>query len=160
MARIDEQDNLFFSFFRNIIWFNIKKLRISILWRIILIIINFMLLFYCLLHIDIKTTIFIFIIVSLSNILFIYTRTNAKRDSISLLKSIGASNSFIIMDNSMEVLIEFFISFILILFCLPFYRNFPYLFWVAFSEFMVIILVTPLFSLNVLTNIEKQSKEM
>ena len=153
------ENNFMRNFWTNIIWLNLKRLYSHLIWRVILIIIHFMLFAAATLPVTGNIVWYIFIITALSNILFIYTRTRAKSDSVYLLRSIGASRVFIILDNLFEVLIEIFAAFLLFLPVLLFRKPLFNYWLLLLYSFFVVIIISPCLSLWFIHQMESRKAD-
>ncbi len=146
---------------KNILWLNLKKMRVHAFWRILYISINFMLFFSASLtladgtFLDPGLILFIFILASLANILFLYAKMHSEQNAISLLRSMGASRLFIIIDYETENVLQFIIALIFFSFSLfikP--ANLKY-FLITQLELVVIVLSTLILSLLHIRKTEK-----
>lgn len=152
--------NLTKSFIINIIWLNMKKFKFHVIWRIFFVIINFMLFFATTFEISPFFLNYLVVIVSLSNILFIFSRVNAQIESINLMRSFGASRLFIVIDHLFEIFFEIIIAVILFLVILPFRKPSLSVLLPIFSQLLIVVGLTPLFSLLTISRLEKQKKEL
>ena len=158
MGRIEFIDVIFTTIFK-LFWLNIKRFPFHFLWRILMIVINFMLFFTATLPVQKEIVAYIFVLVSLANVLFIYTRIKGDNATLTLLRSLGASRIFIIADQLMEFLLQVFIAFI---FFLPviIFRKPLHSFLILFILQLLLLLGTiPLFSTLFISELEKQKKE-
>jgi hypothetical protein len=158
MGRVTEKPQ-FSLFFRNILWLNMKRVRNRIFWRILLIAINFMLLYCTFITLPADFIWYIFSIVTLSNILFIYSRVHSDNESLSLLRTFGATRTFIIFNHMIEILMEIIIAFLIFIVFLFFKKPVNHYFLIIINLFLGVIIITPLFSLNKIRQMEKQRTE-
>jgi hypothetical protein len=160
MGRRIEDFVILKRFMSNIVWLNLKRFKHHILWRLILICINFMMLFSTIISQNVFLVIYILIMTAFMNVLFVIIRTNSESDSISLLRSFGASRLFIIFDNLLDVLLEILIAVLLFCLIIPFLKP-PLLFlFLIIIQLAVVSLVTPFYSYLTLYNMEKHNKEI
>ncbi len=146
--------------FGNILWLNIKRFKIQLFWRILLILINFMLFFSSTLNIQVNILYYIILIATFSNILFIYIRVFSESSSINLFRLFGASKTFIILNYIIELFIEVFIAAILFLLVIIFIKPKYNPLLIILCQIIMISIITPIFSLVVVSNIEKQKKDL
>ncbi len=147
-------------FFENIFWYNLKRFKPLSFWRVFFFLINFMLFLSTLLGLPERTEYYIFIIVTLSNWLFIFTRINSRAESYQLLKQLGASRIFIITDNIIEVFIVFFIT-VFFYFVLTLYvKTSPRSFVFILFEAAAVLLFIPAVSVFILARMEKEIREL
>ncbi len=152
--------NIFSKFFGNILWLNIKRFKIHIFWRILLILINFMLFYSTILPVSISVIYYIFAIITLSNLLFIYIRIYSEGDSIILMRSFGASKTFIILDTVIEIVLEILIAAILFSFIYIYSKHvFNYLILLLF-QILIVSIITPIFTIIEIFNLEKNEKDL
>ena len=108
------------SMIKNLFRINIQKIAKKFFWRIVFCILNLSLLMSSL-FLNVQATglspdivfFFIFFIVSLANMLFLYTKIYGETSVISLLRAIGASKAFIIINNLFEIMLVYLVSFVL-----------------------------------------------
>lgn len=156
-----KQETSMKRFFINLLWFNMKKLSVQRFWRVILVLINLLILGSTILPVDSRIVLFILVLGSLANILFMYTRINAKQDSITLLRSIGASRTFIHFDNIMEVMLEIKIAMLIYLAALPFtFKLVHDLLWLVAGQVLVILVFGPVFSFLALGHLDRINREI
>lgn len=154
------------NFLRNIIWLNVRKLKINIFWKLVFVLINFLLLFASALRLPNSTYLpsyiyfFIFTIATLSNILFEYIKITYDKSEISLLRSLGASRPFIMVNNMFEIFLLFMISVILFCFVLIAKRPSPQYFLLSLSELLIIITASTVFSFITILKVEKTQKAL
>ncbi len=102
---------------------------------------------------------YIFIIVSFSNMLFIYSRIISRTDAYILLRQLGSSFIFIIFDNIFEIILVFVpaaaFSLIFSLYIRPSALSFLFILFQA----LVVVLFIPIVSLIVLIRLDKQIRE-
>ncbi len=147
------------TFLENIIWLNIRRYRLLSFWRIIFFVINFMLFIITVMTVPQNILFYIFIIVTLSNMLFIYSRINSHTDSYILLRQLGASFIFIIFDNIIEIFIVFTFSVVFFLLLFFFIRiNMISIMFILYQA-LVVILFIPAASLIVLINLDRQIRK-
>ncbi len=146
-------------FIKNILWFNIKRFKINSFWRIIFFIINFMLFLSTFFPAPGNFSYYIFIIVTLSNFLFIYSRINSRVDTFFLLRQFGASLLFIIIDNIIEILLIFFSSAVTFLIASIFLKPSQQSFLFIIYQLAAVIFFIPIVSLVVIMRLEKEKKE-
>lgn len=146
---------------KNILWLNIKKFRVHAGWKILLISMNFMLFFSATLtetdgtFISQGLYLFIFILVSLANLLFLAAKSQGEQRVISLLRSMGASRLFIVIDYSTENFLQLFISFVCFSVFL-FFRtvHWPYLL-ISLSQLFLVFFSSMILSLIQIHSTEK-----
>lgn len=144
------------NFFGNILWLNLKRFKSDIFWRVLLIMINFMLFFSTSLPLTRSVVDYIFVLVTLANILFIYTRFQANTGSIGILLSLGASRFFIVVDRTIEILLEVFLA-ALFFFISTFFKKPVADFWpIILYQSLIVFIVTPLLSGLLLVQYERQ----
>jgi hypothetical protein len=154
------------TFFTNILWLNIKKLRTNIFWKVVFILINFLLFFSTTLRLPDASFLpqhiffFIFILVSLSNILFCYVKIFSEQPVISLLRSMGASKTFIIINNVAEVKLLFLISLLLFAGAAFFRAVVISHFIISLCEILLLITVSMIFSIIAIVKVEKTQKAL
>jgi membrane-associated HD superfamily phosphohydrolase len=159
MALTEERVNVL-QFLNNLFWLNMKKLRGSFFWRLILVAINFGMFYAALSGYENRILLLFFGITSLSNVLMMYIRTGAKVDSTSLLRSMGASRTFVLVDNLIEIMLEFLIAAVIAIALLPFFKTAHWLFRMAGWEFLAILVFSPIFSSVLLARIERQHRKI
>lgn len=144
------------NFLGNILWINLKRFKSDIFWRILLIMINFMLFFSTSLPLTRPVVDYIFVLVTLANVLFIYTRFQANTGSIGILLSLGASRFFIVVDRTIEILLEVFLA-ALFFFISTFVMKPVASYWpVILYQSLIVFIVTPIVSALLLLQYEKQ----
>jgi len=146
-------------FLRNILWLNIRRLKYSNLWRILYIGINLSFLISTLFSLPEYVYYYILAQVIIINILITNIKVYSKSETMYLLKLFGASKSFIIFDNIVEVLICFFVSFLL--FCASFLLIKPVKlsFIMLFYQLLTVCIFTPAFTIFTLHRIERERLE-
>lgn len=151
--------NFIFTIIFKLFWLSIKRFPYHFFWRVLMIAINFMLFFTSTLPVPKEIVIYIFVMVSMANVLFIYTRIRGDSASLTLLRSLGASRIFIIADQAMEFLLQILIAFLLFL-PVVFFRKPLHSVLIMFVFQLVLLLGTiPLFSTLFISELEKQKKE-
>ena len=144
------------NFLGNILWLNLKRFKSDIFWRVILILINFMLFFSTSLPLTRSVVDYIFVLVTLANVLFIYTRFQANTGSISILLSLGASRFFIVVDRTIEILLEVFFAAVCFFISLFFKEPLADYWSVILYQSLIVFIVTPLLSGLLLAQYERQ----
>jgi hypothetical protein len=158
MGRLDEKPQ-FSLFMRNLLWLNMKRVKNRIFWRLVLVVINFMLLYSAFIVLPVNFIWYLFSIVTLSNILLIYSRVHSDNESLSLLRTFGATKVFIVFNHMTEILIEIILACIIFIVFLFIKKPVnPYL-WIIVFLFLGVIIVTPLFSFSMIAQMEKQKKD-
>lgn len=147
------------SFLENILWFNIRRFRFLSFWRVTFFIINLMLFLSTAMVMPMNLLYYIFILVSLSNMLFIYSRINSRVSSYILLRQLGASFVFIIFDNIIEILLVFASCAAFYLLMFPLLRPNDISFMFILYQALVVVLFIPAASLIVLIRLGKQIRE-
>jgi cell division protein FtsX len=149
--------NLFLSrFLGNIIWLNLKKMRVKVFWRILLVLINFMLFFASTISIEWNVFLYLFVIVTLANTLFIYIRVYSEKETVIILRSIGASKAYIIFDHIAEILIEMLIAGLLFAGFIALRKVHVFYLLFAACQPIILFIFSPLFSLRLIFQIEKE----
>ncbi len=152
------------EFLKNIVWLNIKKLKQNVFWRLLFVAVNLVLFLPALIVKPATSLIpagaypYVVLLVTLSNTLFLYVKITFDIASVSLLRSLGASRSFIIVNNITEVLLLFFISIIVFAIIVIFFGVSGRLFLISLAEMVYIVLASYLFSSISIYQAEKIDK--
>lgn len=146
-------------FLENIMWLNIKRLRILSFWRVMFFIINFMPFLVTLLAVNQTTLYYIFIIVSFSNMLFIYSRINSRLEAYNLLRQLGASLLFIVFDNIFEIFLVFAAAVVFFLILSMYVRPTHISMLFILFQGLVVSLYIPVVSLIILIRLDRKIRE-
>jgi hypothetical protein len=144
------------NFFGNILWLNLKRFKSDLFWRILVILINFMLFFTSSIPMDRSVADYIFILVTLANVLFIYTRFQSNTGSIGILLSLGASRFFVVVDRTIEILLEVFIAAVFFFISTLLVKPVAHYGTLILYQFLIVFIVTPLLSGLLLLQYERQ----
>lgn len=152
------------SFLKNIFWLNIKKLKQNVFWRVVFVLINYMFFASTIILtpenalVSTRAFYFIFIIVSLSNMMFLYIKITSGLTVVSLYREIGASRSFIIVNNMIEMLFLNLFALIFFAITIIFFSFRVNLFALSLLQIVMIELEALIFSLVVINRAEKIEK--
>lgn len=152
------------EFIKNIVWLNLKKLKQNVFWRILFVAINLILFFPAIMIkpatalIPAGAFLYTFLLVTLSNTLFLYSRITSDLATVSLYRSLGASRAFIIFNNLTEALLLVFIAIVLFAIVIIFFGVSGRNFLISLSEVGYIIVIGILFSIISIGRAEKIDK--
>lgn len=149
---------------QNLFWLNLKKLKKKVFWKILFSVIQLFLFASTLytgtgtLWVPSETFGFIFILITLSNTLFLYIKISSDLGIISLYRSLGASKSFIVLDNLMEFLMLYAIALVLFALTLIFLKYNARLFSISLLQILIAASESMLFSFIAMNRAEKTEK--
>lgn len=146
--------------FSNILWLNMKRLRVRFFWRGLFILLNFLVFAATTLTINPAQYGYVFLIAAVANVLFISLRAFSDSRSMQLLRSLGASRSFIVFDHLTENLIEWATAVLISLPVFVFRKGVHAFVPVIGAMLLIGVLSSVLCSLWALMSLEKQNRDL
>ena len=148
------------KFLQNTIWLNMKRMKSGLFWRLLLLIINGMLFAAGFFPFSKQVVQYVFLLVIFSNILFVNVLVSTQRSAFVLLRSLGASKLFILIDNLVEVIIEIFIPGIVFLAMMIFIKPYYNPAVLIGLDILITSVIIPIFTYLAIAKLEKQKKDL
>jgi len=154
---------------QNILWLNIKKLKVHLFWRVLFVILNYSLFFAATmltlknmdsgaLSADPLYFYYIFAIIGVANSVILYVKTSSEVPVVALYRSLGASKSFIVLNTSVEMLILFLMS-VVLFFITAIFRQVDWVyFWFSLLQIAIITLSALIYSILAINRAENIQK--
>ncbi|OHD53807.1 MAG: hypothetical protein A2Y33_16615 [Spirochaetes bacterium GWF1_51_8] len=154
---------------QNIIWLNIKKLKVHLFWRLCYVVLNYGMFFMTsmltlkntdtgVMSVDPMFFFYFFAMVAVANTIILYVKTSSEVTVVALYRSLGASKTFIILNTVVEMGLLFLFSVVLFL-PTAFFRAVDWRYFaISTAQIAVIGFATVIFSLLTIGRAENIQK--
>ncbi len=146
----------------NILWLNFRRMKRDVFWRVLLVLIHFMLFFSASvpLGVPVRQTVvdYVFVLTALANILFITVRFQSASGAAEILLAMGSSKLFIVADRTVEMLFSVFLGAVLFVLSLFFVKPVLDVRPLIALDFGLIAVVTPLLTGIMLVPLEGRNR--